>query len=296
MISTSHRFGLVLFCSLVAGLLSHPVLSWADDSDDAPRWCINAKTKVEKLICEQLGPYDQELGVYYETLLKMVEPSAKSDLVRSQKRWIAEREQCGAIAKTPEELGNCVSTKIHQRSDLLQKDIADRNSEKRLSEFNKFDLRTFKDTAFEFQYPSSWHLEMTEDGRISLKNEGEDMVLGFEKAVTFPEQCTYSEGDASEDEIRRNFYAGKKQIGGREFEQFNRGWLPSGRDEHYYRFFNGRCFAVDVSDNSTAPSNCYHGGPGYYEAACVIAQLEAKDLMAYSDAVIRTVSFSSDEK
>jgi len=296
MISASYRFGLVLFCPLVAGLFSHPVLSRADDSDDAPRWCINAKTKVEKLICEQLGPHDQELGVYYETLLKMVEPRAKSDLVRSQKRWIAERGQCGAIAKTPEELGDCVSTKIHQRSDLLQKDIAEMNSEKRLSEFNKFDLKTFKDTAFEFQYPSSWHLETTEDGRISLKNEAEDMILGFEKAVTSAQQCTYSEEHTSEDQIRRDFYVGKVQIGGREFERFDRGWLPSGHDEHYYRFFDGHCFVVDVSDNSTAPSNCSHYGAGSSEAICVIAELEAKDLMAYSDAVIRTVSFLSDKK
>jgi hypothetical protein len=139
-------------------------------------------------------------------------------------------------------------------------------------------------------------LETAEDGRISLKNEGEDMVLGFEEGVTSPARCTYSEADLSEDEVRRDFYKGKKQIGGRDFERFDRGWLPSGHDEHYYRFFKGRCFAVDVSDNSTAPSNCSHGGSGSYEAICVIAELEAKDLMAYSDAVIKTVSFVSDKK
>src|SRR6266852_6030398 len=83
------------------GLSSLSVLSRADDSDGSPRWCTKAKTKVEKLICEdgQLGEYDQELGSYNETLLKMVEPSTKSDLVQSQKRWIVEREQCGATKK-----------------------------------------------------------------------------------------------------------------------------------------------------------------------------------------------------
>ncbi|MGH9494637.1 MAG: hypothetical protein ACRD3B_06535, partial [Candidatus Sulfotelmatobacter sp.] len=59
--------GLVLFISLVAGLLSLSVISWADDSDGSPRWCTQAKTKVEKLICEngQLGDYDRELTAYY---------------------------------------------------------------------------------------------------------------------------------------------------------------------------------------------------------------------------------------
>jgi len=295
----SHRFGLVLFLSLVGGLFSLSVLSWADDSDGSPQWCLKAKTKVEKLICEeggQVGEYDQELGVFYETLLKMVEPSTKSDLVQAQKRWIAEREQCGATAEKVEDLVSCVYTKINQRSDLLLKDIAERNIEKRVSEFNKFSLRTFKDTAFEFQYPSSWRLETTEDGRISLRSQRENMILGFRKTVTSSTQCTYSEGDASEDEIRRDFYAGKKQIGGREFEAFNRSWIPSGEDRHYYGFFNGRCFAIDVSDNSGAPSNCNRIDIGRGRANCLIAGLEAKDLMAYSDAVIRTLRFLSHQK
>jgi hypothetical protein len=236
------------------------------------------------------------MSLYYETLLKIVEPSAKSNLVRSQKRWMAEREQCGATAKTPESLNNCVSTKIRQRSDLLRRDIAGLNSEKRLSEFNGFDLRTYRDIAFEFKYPSTWHLETTEDGRVRLTNEGENMILGFGKAVTSAPQCTYSEADTSEDQIRRDFYTGKKQIGGREFERFDRSWLPSGHDEHYYRFFKGRCFAIDVSDNSTATSNCFHVGPGSWEANCVIKELEAKDLVAYSDAVLRTVRFSTGKK
>jgi uncharacterized protein len=289
MTSNSHRFGLVLVFSLFAGLFSHSVLSWASQmSDDAPQWCKNAKTKVEKLICgdENAVDHDQELGVYYKTLLKMVEPSAKSDLVQSQKRWIAEREQCGTTSKLPDVLGNCVSTKIQQRSELLRKDIAERNSKERLSEFNKFALRTFTSNAFEFQYPRSWQ-KTTEDGRISLKSQGEEMILGFDKTVKSPNQCTYSEG--------REFYSGKQQIGGKEFENFSRGWLPSGHDEHYYRFFNGRCFAIEVSDNSERP-NCYHGGPGEHEATCVIGELEAKDLMAYSDAVMRTVRFLSDKK
>ena len=296
MISSGHKGGLVLLCSLVACLFARPALSRASQSDDSPRWCTNAKTKVEKLICEKLGPYDQEMGLYYETLLKIVEPSAKSNLVRSQKRWMAEREQCGATAKTPESLNNCVSTKIRQRSDLLRRDIAGLNSEKRLSEFNGFDLRTYRDIAFEFKYPSTWHLETTEDGRVRLTNEGENMILGFGKAVTSAPQCTYSEADTSEDQIRRDFYTGKKQIGGREFERFDRSWLPSGHDEHYYRFFKGRCFAIDVSDNSTATSNCFHVGPGSWEANCVIKELEAKDLVAYSDAVLRTVRFSTGKK
>jgi uncharacterized protein len=298
MTSNSHRFGLVLFFSLVAAPFSLSVLSRADDSDGSPQWCTKAKTKVEKLICEdgQLGEYDQELGSYYETLRKIDEPNTKSDLVQSQKRWIAEREQCGATPKKGEDLVSCVSTKIHQRSDLLRKDIAERNIEKRVSEFNKFKLKTFKDTAFELQYPSSWHLETTKDGRISLKSEREEMILGFEKTVTSSKQCTYSEGDASEDEIRRNFYARKKQIGGREFENFNRGWIPSGEDRHYYAFFSGRCFTIDVSDNSDAPSNCNRIDDGKARANCEIAELEAKALMAYSEGVIRTLRFVSDQK
>jgi uncharacterized protein YecT (DUF1311 family) len=295
MISCRHAGAFVLLCFSGACLFARPAFSWPRQSDDTPRWCIDAKTKVEKLICEQLGPNDQQLGLYYETLLKMIEPSAKSDLVRSQKKWIAEREQCGAIAKTPEDLHNCVSTKIQQRSELLRKELAELTSEKRLSEFNELQLRTYRDSAFEFRYPSSWRLETTEDGRIILKNDGEDMVLGFEKNVASPQQCIYSEGNTSEDEIRRDFYTGKTQIEGQEFERFDRGWLPSGHDEHYYRFFNGRCFAIDISDNSTASANCFHLGPGSWEATCVIEELEAKDLMAYSDAVIRTVRFLSDK-
>jgi len=114
--------------------------------------------------------------------------------------------------------------------------------------------------------------------------------------VTSSKQCTYSEEGLSEDEIRRTFFGGKKQIGGQEFENFNRGWIPSGVDEHYYGFFNGRCFAIDVSDNSEAPSNCNGIYYGKDRANCVIAGLEAKNLMAYSDAVIRTIRFLSDQK
>jgi uncharacterized protein YecT (DUF1311 family) len=293
MISNSRRFRLVLFFSLVAGLSSPSVLSWADDSDGSPQWCLKAKTKVEKLICEgdeRVGEDDRALGVYYETLLKMVEPSTKSNLIQSQTRWIAEREKCGATAKDAEDLGTCVDTKIQQRSDLLLKDIAERNVEKRLSEFNKFKLRTFKDAAFEFQYPSSWHLERPEEGRITLKSEDEDMILGFEKTVTSSKQCTYSEEGSSEEDIRSDFYVGKKQIGGREFEEFHRGWIPQGFDKHYYGFFDGRCFAIDVSDNSLALSRCYGDG-GEDRGKCIVGGLEAEDLMAYSVAVIKTLRF-----
>jgi uncharacterized protein len=291
--------GLVLFSSLATGLFAFSVLSWADDSDGPPQWCTQAKTKVEKLICEggQLGEFDQELGVYYENLLKMVETSAKSDLVQSQKKWIAEREQCGATPKETDDLVSCVDTMMHQRSDLLRKDIQEKNIEKRLSEFAKFKLKTFKDTAFEFQYPSSWHLETTvADRRISLKSEPEEMTLGFEKTVTSSKKCTYSEEGLSEDEIRRFFYEGKKPIGGQEFNSFHRGWLPSGEDRHYYGFFNGRCFAIDVSDNSEAASNCGRIDYGKERANCEIAELEAKDLMAYSNGVIRTLRFVGDQK
>jgi hypothetical protein len=192
-----------------------------------------------------------------------------------------------------------------QRSDLLLKDIAERQSEKRLSEFNKFELRTFKNNAFEFQYPSSWHLEKAEDGRISLKSQREEMTLGFEKTaifhgfettVTSSKQCTYSEGDTPEDEIRRDFYVGKEQIGGQEFENFDRGWIPSGEDRHYYAFFNGRCFVIDVSDNSNAASNCNRIDDGKGRANRVIEELEEKDLMAYSVGVFRTLRFLSYRK
>jgi uncharacterized protein len=290
--------GLVLFISLVAGLLSLSVLSWADDSDDSPQWCTQAKTKVEKLICEngQLGDYDRELTAYYEALLKTVEPSAQSDLVQSQKKWIAEREQCGSTAKTAEELVSCVDTRIHQRFDLIRKRMQETVAEKRLSEFAKFKLKTFKDTAFEFQYPSSWPLETTEDGRISLKSELEQMVLGFEKTVTSPKKCTYEEEGTSEDEIRTFFYEGKMQIGGQEFNSFHRSWIPSGEARHYYGFFNGRCFSIHVSDNSYSPRKCGSLDDVNKRADCEIAELEAKDLMAYSDGVIRTLRFLHDQK
>lgn len=290
--------GLVLFCSLVAGLFSLSALSWADDSDGSPQWCTKAKTKVEKLICEdgQLVEFDQELGAYYETLLRIVGPRIKSDLVQSQKKWIAEREQCGATAKKAEDLLSCVDTKIHQRSDLLRKDIQERNIEKRLSEFANFKLKTFKDTAFEFQYPGSWDLERTDDGRISLKSEPEAMTLGFEKTATSSKRCIYSEEGLSEDEIRRFFYKGKKQIGGQEFNSFHRGWIPSGEERHYYGFFNGRCFAIHVSDNSQAAGNCGRMDDGRGRGNCNIAELEAKDLMAYSVGVIRTIRFLNDQK
>lgn len=296
MTSNSHRFGLVLFFSLVAGLFSPSVSSWADDSDGSPRWCTKAKTKVEKLICEDatLGAHDQEAGVYYVTLLKMVEPSTKSDLVQSQKRWITEREQCAATAKEGEDHHDCVVIKIFQRSNVLQKYIAERNTEKRVSEFNKFKLRTFKNTAFEFQYPSSWHIEETEDGRISLKSEPEEMILGFEKTATSSKQCTYSDdGGLPADQIRANEV--KVQIGGQEFEKFSRRWIPSGVDEHYYGSFNGRCFTIDISDNS-ARDNCNRHEFGKDQANCEIGVLEAKDLMAYSEGVFRTLRFLSGQK
>ena len=290
--------GLVLFISLVAGLLSLSVLSWADDSDGSPQWCTQAKTKVEKLICEngQLGDYDRELTAYYEALLKTVEPSAQSDLVQSQKKWIAEREQCGSTAKTAEELVSCVDTRIHQRFDLIRKRMQETVAEKRLSEFAKFKLKTFKDTAFEFQYPNSWHLETTEDGGISLRSEPQEMILGFEKTETSPKKCTYEEQGLSEDEIRRFFYAGKMQIGGQEFNTFHRSWIPSGEARIYYGFFNGHCFTIGVSDNSHSSRKCGSIDDGKDRADCEIAEFEAKDLMAYSDGVIRTLRFLHDQK
>jgi len=115
--------GLVLSISVVVGLLLLSVLSWADDLDGSPQWCTQAKTRVETLICKngQLGDYDRALTAYYEALLKTVEPSTQSDLVQSQTKWVAEREQCGSTAKTAEELVSCVDTRIHQRFDLIRK-------------------------------------------------------------------------------------------------------------------------------------------------------------------------------
>jgi uncharacterized protein len=289
--------GLVLLFSLVACSFSFSVLCGAGDSDGPPPWCTKAKTKVERLICEggQLGEFDKELGMYYENLLSIDEPNAKSELVQSQKKWIAEREQCASTANETEDLVSCVDAQIHQRSDFLRKEIQERNIEKRLSEFAKFKLKTFKDAAFEFQYPNSWHLETTVGGRISLKSGSEEIILGFAKTLTSPKQCTYSEQGSSEDEIRRSFYEGKRQIGGQEFSSFHRSWLPSGEERHYYAFFNGRCFAIDVSDNSEAQSNCGRIDDGKERARCKIAELEVKDLMTYSNGIIKTLRFSSDQ-
>ena len=283
----------VLFFSVAAALFLLSVLSWADDSEGTPRWCAKAKTKVEKLICEggQLGEFDRELAVYYETLLEIVTPDARSGLVESQKKWIAEREQCDAIAKKSEDLLECVATKIHQRSVVLVKDIQERNTQERLSEFRKFKLRTFKNEELEFQYPGSWKLERKQDGEISLRSEPEEMILGSEKAVSSSKQCTYSEEGRSEGEIRRFFYQGERRIGGEKFDTFYRGWIPSGEEHHYYGFFNGRCFAIHVSDNSQAGSGCGRMDDGEGRAYCVIAKLGETDLLAYSEGVIRTIRF-----
>jgi len=285
--------GSVLFSSVVAAFFALSFLSLAHDSVASPQWCTKAKTKVEKLICDegQLGEFDRESAAYYAALLKMVAPSARPDLVQSQKEWIAEREKCGATAKNAEDLLSCVDRKIHQRSEALYKDIQKRNAEERLSEFNKFKLETFKNAEFEFQYPQFWLLDTTQAGEISLKSDPEEMILGYEKTVTSSNKCTYSGEGLSEDDIRRFFYAGKKRIGGREFTSFYRSFIPSGEERHYYGFFNGRCFAIHVSDNSQAASNCGRIDDGEDRADCEIAELEAKDLMAYSDAVIRTLRF-----
>jgi len=289
---------LVLFISFVASLLLLSAVSWADDSDGSPQWCTQAKTKVETLICEngQLGDYDRELTAYYEALLKTLDPSDQSDLIQSQKKWIAEREQCGSTAKAAEKLVICVGTRIRERIDLIRKRIQETAAEKRLSEFAKFDLRTFKAPAFEFQYPSSWHLKTTADGGISLESESQEMTLGFEKTVTSPEKCAYEEPGLSENEIRRFFFMGKMQIGGHEFDTFHRGWIPNGEVRSYYGFFNGRCFTIVVFDDSYSPRKCGSLDDVNKRADCEIAELEAKDLMAYSDGVIRTIRFLHDQK
>jgi uncharacterized protein YecT (DUF1311 family) len=288
--------GLVLV-SLTAGLGSLSVLSWADDANGSPQWCAKAKTKVEKLICDgQLVELDREMGAFYEALVKMTEPSAKSGLRQSQKKWIAERERCGSTAKNAEELGDCVYTKIRQRLDFIRKRLQETVAEKRSLEFAEFQLKTYKEAGFEFQYPDSWQLGMTEDGGIRLKSDPEEMFLGFEKTVTDPKKCTYEEEGLSEYEVRRSFYQGKRQIGGQEFDIFHRSWIPSGKERHYYGFFNGRCFSIHVSDNSQAASNCGRIDDGQERANCEIAELEAKDLMAYSEGVLRTLRFLHDGK
>jgi uncharacterized protein YecT (DUF1311 family) len=289
--------GLVLFISFVASLCSLSVLSWADDSNGSPQWCAKAKTKVEKLVCDgPLGDLDQELGAFYETLVKIVEPSAKSGLVQSQNKWIAEREACSPIARNAEELVDCVDTKIRQRLDFIRKRLQETVAEKRSLEFAKFQLKTYKDTGFEFQYPGSWHFEMTEDGGISLKSDPEEMFLGFEKTVTDPKKCTYEEEGLSEEEVRRFFYEGKMRIGGQEFDIFYRSWIPSGKDRHYYGFFNGRCFSIHVSDDSYSSRKCGSVDDGKDRADCEIAELGTKDLMAYSEGVLRTLRFLHDRK
>jgi len=291
--------GLLLFIPLVAGLLSLSLLSWADDSDGSPQWCTKAKTRVEKLICEneQLGDHDRELAAYYETVLKEVEPRAQADLVQSQKKWIAERERCTATARNEEELAQCVVTKTAQRLDFLRKRLQETIAEKRALEFAKFRLKAYKDAAFEFQYPSSWHLEMADDGRIGLKNDPEEgMSLGFEKTVSDPKKCTYEEEGLSEDEVRKFFYQGKRRIGGQEFDVFYRSWIPSGYERHYYGFFNGRCFSIHVGAESYSSRKCGSIDEGKAKADCEIAELEAKDLMAYSDGFIRTIRFLHNQK
>jgi len=286
--------GLVLFSSLVAGLLSLSVLSWADDLDGPPQWCTKAKTKVEKLICEneQLGLHDQELAAYYEFVLKEVEPRAQSDLVQSQKKWITERERCTAAARKSEELVQCVVTKIAQRLDFLRKRLQETIAEKRALEFAKLQLKTYKDAGFEFQYPGSWHLEIAEDGRVSLNSDPEEgMSLGFEKTVSDPKKCTYEEEGLSEDQVRKFFYQGKMRIGGQEFDVFYRSWIPSGNERHYYGFFDGRCFSIHVGDESHSSRKCASIDEGKARAGCEIAELEEKDLMAYSVGILRTLRF-----
>jgi len=117
------------------------------------------------------------------------------------------------------------------------------------------------------------------------------MVLGFQKTVTSRKKCTYEEVGFSEDEIRRFFYAGKVRIGGRQFNTFHRSWIPSGEAQIYYGFFNGHCFTIGVSDNSHSTRKCGSIDDGKDRADCEIAELEAKDLIAYSDGVIRTIRF-----
>ncbi len=291
--------GLLLFISLVVGLLSLSVLSWADNSDDSPQWCTQAKTKVEILICEngQLDDYDRELTAYYEALLKAVEPSTQSDLVQSQKKWIAERERCSATARSAEALVHCVDTKIGQRLDFLRKSLQEKIAEKRALEFAKFQLKTYKDDGFEFQYPDSWHLEMAEDGRISLNSDPEEgMSLGFEKTISDPKKCSYEEQGTSEDEVRKFFYQGKMRTGGQEFDVLYRSWIPSGYERHYYGFVNGRCFSIHIGDESHSSRKCGGIDDGKDKADCEMAELEAKDLMAYSDGVIRTIRFLHNQK
>jgi len=286
--------GLVLFIPFVAGLLSLPVRSWADDSDGSPQWCTKAKTKVEKLICEneQLGDYDRELAAYYEAVLNEVQPRVQSDLVQSQNKWIAERERCTATARNAEELVQCVDTKIDQRLKSLRKRLQETIAEKRALEFAKFQLKTYKDAGFEFQYPGSWHLEMAEDGRINLKNDPEEgMSLGYEKTVSDPKKCTYEEEGLSEDKVRKFFYQGKARIGGQEFDVFYRNWIPSGYERHYYGFFSGRCFSIHIGDESYSSRKCGSIDEGKARADCEIAELEAKDLMAYSVGILRTLRF-----
>lgn len=286
--------GLVLFIFSVAGLLWLSVLSWADDSDGSPQWCSKAKTKVEKLICEneRLGDYDRELAAYYEAVLKKVQRSAQFDLVQSQKKWIGERERCAATARKAEELVQCVVTKIDQRLDSLRKRLQKTITEERALEFAKFQLKTYKGAGFEFQYPGSWDLEIAEDGRINLKNDPEEkMSLGFEKTVSDRKECTYEEEGLSEDEVRKFFYHGKMRIGGQEFDVFYRSWIPSGYERHYYGLFSGRCFSIHVGDESYSSRKCGSIDERKARGDCEIAELEAKDLIAYSVGVLRTLRF-----
>lgn len=257
-------------------------------------WCAKAKTNVEHAICDggQLLAFDETLSVYYRELLRISEPQAKTELVDSQRGWIAERERCAQSTKTDEKLVECVDKKIQKRTGELTERIGRVLAEKRWQEFQGFKRKTYRAERFEFQYPADWKLKVQPDGRIQLRDERETMLIGVSKTVKSARGCVYSEPDTSEEEIRRSFYSGKRTIGGQEFERFDRGWIPSGEERHFFKYRDGGCFEIDVSDNSEAAGNCGRLDDGAERADCEIAKMDAKDLMAYSDGVIRTFRFS----
>lgn len=80
--------------------------------------CGKAKTAVEKAICAtpDLKALDDELTTAYTEVKAALPPSEQKMLVRSQRRWIARRENCGTAE---EGVAACVAADMKDRLSLL---------------------------------------------------------------------------------------------------------------------------------------------------------------------------------
>ncbi|WP_407150436.1 lysozyme inhibitor LprI family protein [Bradyrhizobium sp. ORS 86] len=104
------------------GILMLSVVGFTPDPGHAASYsaldCAKASTAAETTICKSyaLGQDEARVATLFGVLTSLVAMGQRSDLVDTQRRWIASRERCGSNAEC---LSRVYATRINELSQAL---------------------------------------------------------------------------------------------------------------------------------------------------------------------------------